>query len=85
MSPASLARWPNCPKTPARNERGVALGVLSTAIGALPIGMAVIGVGAQLFGTRAALIAASTIGLAALGVIVLRARTSLALDGTPPS
>ena len=40
----------------AASERGVALGVLSTAIGALPIGMATIGLGAELVGTRAALI-----------------------------
>ncbi|CAA0131877.1 Uncharacterised protein [Mycolicibacterium vanbaalenii] len=65
------------------NERGVALGVLSTAIGALPIGMAVIGLGAELFGTRAALIASSLLGLVALGVIVFRRRRDL-LGPNPP-
>ncbi len=58
-------------------ERGVALGVLSTAIGALPIGMAAIGFGAELLGTRAALVASSTLGLVALGMIVLRRRREL--------
>ena len=59
------------------NERGVALGVLSTAIGALPIGMAAIGLGAELLGTRGALIISSLLGLAALGVIVARRRRDL--------
>lgn len=59
------------------NERGVALGVLSTAIGALPIGMAAIGLGAELLGTRGALIISSLLGLAALGVIVVRRRRDL--------
>lgn len=58
-------------------ERGVALGVLSTAIGALPIGMALIGLGAELLGTRTALLTSSLLGLAALGVIVLRQRRDL--------
>ncbi|MDO0975324.1 MFS transporter [Mycolicibacterium frederiksbergense] len=65
------------------HERGVALGVLSTAIGALPIGMAVIGLGAELFGTRAALITSSLVGLVVLGVIVLRSRRDL-LGPNPP-
>lgn len=65
------------------NERGVALGVLSTAIGALPIGMAAIGLGAELFGTRAALITSSLLGLVLLGVIVLRSRRDL-LGPNPP-
>lgn len=59
------------------NERGVALGVLSTAIGALPIGMAVIGLGAELFGTRAALVTSSLLGLIALGIVVVRTRRDL--------
>lgn len=59
------------------SERGVALGMLSTAIGALPIGMATIGVGAELLGTRAALLIASVLGLVALGAIVLRRRDLL--------
>ncbi|MCW2557489.1 MAG: transporter, partial [Mycobacterium sp.] len=59
------------------HERGVALGVLSTAIGALPIGMATIGLGAELLGPRAALVTSSVLGLVALGVIVLRRRGDL--------
>ncbi|MDT5190035.1 MAG: hypothetical protein QOI28_2286 [Mycobacterium sp.] len=66
------------------NERGVALGVLSTAIGALPIGMATIGLGAELLGPRAALVTSSVLGLAALGVIVLRRRGDL-LGHNPPT
>jgi MFS family permease len=58
-------------------ERGVALGVLSTAIGALPIGMAAIGLAAELVGPRGALLASSVLGLAALGAIVLRRRDLL--------
>jgi hypothetical protein len=58
-------------------ERGVALGVLSTAIGALPIGMATIGLAAELVGPRGALLASSVLGLTALGAIVLRRRDLL--------
>ncbi|WP_319457128.1 MULTISPECIES: MFS transporter [unclassified Mycobacterium] len=65
------------------SERGVALGMLSTAIGALPIGMATIGVGAELLGTRAALLIASVVGLAALGAIVLRRRDLLGPNPQP--
>lgn len=66
-------------------ERGVALGLLSTAIGALPIGMAAIGIGAELLGTRTALVASSAVGLAALGVIAIRSRRSMlgAQQGSP--
>jgi MFS family permease len=59
------------------HERGVALGVLSTAIGALPIGMAGIGLVAELLGTRAALVTSSLLGLTGLAVIVLRSRRDL--------
>ena len=59
------------------NERGVALGVLSTAIGALPIGMAAIGLAAEFFGTRTALITSSLLGLMALAAIVARRRRDL--------
>jgi MFS family permease len=58
-------------------ERGVALGVLSTAIGALPIGMAGIGLAAEVVGPRGALLASSVLGLTALGAIVLRRRDLL--------
>jgi MFS family permease len=58
-------------------ERGVALGVLSTAIGALPIGMATIGLAAELIGPRGALLASSVLGLVALGAIMLRRRDLL--------
>ncbi|WP_179470723.1 MFS transporter [Mycolicibacterium vinylchloridicum] len=64
-------------------ERGVALGLLSTAIGALPIGMTTIGIAAELFGTRMALVTSSMVGMVALGVIALRSRRSLL--GVDPS
>jgi len=47
-------------------EQGAALGLLSTAIGALPLGMLCVGVGAQWFGAPPALLVSSTGGLAAL-------------------
>jgi MFS family permease len=47
-------------------ERGAALGVLSTAIGSLPVGMVVIGLGAQALGARPALLVSSVTGSLAL-------------------
>lgn len=69
------------------SERGVALGVLSTAIGALPVGMVTIGLLAELLGTRAALTTSSVAGLVALCGIVFRlpelvARSSGAAGGS---
>jgi MFS family permease len=58
-------------------ERGVALGLLSTAIGALPLGMTAIGVAAELLGPRGALITSSLLGLTALGMLMLRQRKGL--------
>ena len=55
-------------------ERGVALGVLSTCIGALPLGTLLIGALAELFGTRSALSATSLTGLVLLGLVVLAFR-----------
>lgn len=58
-------------------ERGVALGVLSTAIGAMPIGMVLIGAGAELLGTRNALMLSSLVGMTAVLTVVLRLRDLL--------
>jgi hypothetical protein len=66
-------------------ERGVALGVLSTAIGALPIGMAAIGLAAEVVGPRGALLASSVLGLTALGAIVLRRRDLLGPNPPTPA
>ena len=49
-------------------ERGTGQGLLSTAIGALPVGMLVLGGSAQLLGPRPALVTSSAVGLAALAV-----------------
>jgi predicted MFS family arabinose efflux permease len=58
-------------------ERGVALGVLSTAIGAMPIGMVAIGASAELLGTRNALMLSSLVGMAAVLAVVMRLRDLL--------
>ncbi|MGW0558467.1 MFS transporter [Streptomyces sp. NPDC002926] len=58
-------------------ERGAALGVLSTAIGALPLGMVAIGAGAELLGTRNALMLSSMVGMVAVLTVVLRLRDLL--------
>jgi hypothetical protein len=50
---------------------------MSTCIGALPIGTLAIGVLAELLGTRPALATSSSIGLCALGLILLRFRGRL--------
>jgi hypothetical protein len=47
-------------------ERGAALGLLSMAIGSLPLGMLVLGADAQLIGPHTALLVSSLVGLAAL-------------------
>lgn len=47
-------------------ERGAALGLLSTAIGALPVGMVLLGVVSQLVGPRTTLLASACAGLCAL-------------------
>ncbi|GAB7005532.1 MFS transporter [Nocardioides sp. AN3] len=62
------------------SERGVALGVLSTCIGALPIGTVLIGVLAAQVGTRPALTTSSLTGLAGVGVAVLLSRRALRSD-----
>jgi MFS family permease len=49
-----------------RAERGAALGLLSTAIGAMPLGMLLVGFSAQSLGPPVALRVSSTLGLAAL-------------------
>jgi MFS family permease len=62
----------------AGSERGVALGVLSTAIGSLPLGMVVIGVAASQLGARPALLASAIVGLAAMLCLTLRSPELLA-------
>jgi predicted MFS family arabinose efflux permease len=60
------------------SDRGAALGVLSTAIGSLPLGMVVIGVGAEVFGVRTALLVSAVTGMAVLLVLMSRSRELLA-------
>jgi MFS family permease len=50
----------------SRAERGAALGLLSTAIGAMPLGMLLVGFSAQSLGPPMALRVSSAVGLAAL-------------------
>lgn len=54
------------------SERGAALGLLSTAIGALPVGMVMVGLAAQLVGPRTTLLASAVAGMTALGFCVQR-------------
>jgi MFS family permease len=60
------------------SDRGAALGVLSTAIGSLPLGMVVIGLGAEAFGVRKALFGSALSGLVVLVVLMSRRRELLA-------
>ena len=60
------------------SERGAALGVLSTAIGSLPLGMVVIGVGAQALGARPALLVSAVTGFLALVGLMARSPELLA-------
>jgi len=50
----------------SESERGAALGVLSTAIGAMPLGMILVGVAAEALGARPALLISAGTGLALL-------------------
>jgi predicted MFS family arabinose efflux permease len=52
--------------------RGASLGLLSTAIGTMPIGMLVVGLGAQWQGPRVSLLASSLTGLVVLGLWLRR-------------
>ena len=63
-------------------ERGAALGLLSTAIGALPLGMLLLGVSAELLGAQRALLASSCVGLAMLAIWLSRQPAVLA-SGSP--
>jgi predicted MFS family arabinose efflux permease len=56
------------------SERGVALGLMSTCIGALPIGAVVLGALAELLGTRAALATSTSVGLVLFGFLTVRFR-----------
>jgi MFS family permease len=62
----------------AGSERGAALGVLSTAIGSLPLGMVVIGLAANQLGARPALLASAIVGLTAMLWLTLRSPELLA-------
>jgi MFS family permease len=62
----------------SESDRGAALGVLSTAIGSLPLGMVVIGLGAQAFGVRTALFVSAVTGFLALLLLMSRSRELLA-------
>jgi MFS family permease len=55
-----------------RAEQGAALGLLSTAVGALPLGMLYVGVSAQVLGAPVALLASSAGGIAVLAVCLQR-------------
>jgi MFS family permease len=65
------------------SERGAALGVLSTCIGALPVGMIVIGAGAEALGPRTALTASALVGLTGLVMVVVRRSELLARSPLP--
>jgi hypothetical protein len=65
-------------------ERGAALGVLSTAIGSLPLGMVVIGLGAQALGARPALLVSAVTGFLALVGLMARSPELLAPTGQKP-
>jgi predicted MFS family arabinose efflux permease len=66
-------------------ERGAVLGVLSTAIGSLPVGMVVIGFGAQLLGARPALLVSAVTGFLALTGLMARSPELLAPTGAESS
>jgi MFS family permease len=54
------------------DQRGIAQGLLSTAVGAAPVGMVALGAAAQLLGPRPALVASSVTGLLMLGLWLSR-------------
>lgn len=54
------------------SEHGVALGTVSTAIGAMPVGMLLIGVWSEWFGSRNALMCSAVVGLMMLAAVALR-------------
>lgn len=60
--------------------RGRAMGLLSMAIGMLPLGMATLGEVAEAFGPRTALMASNLIGLAGLALFVWRRPESLRVN-----
>lgn len=66
-------------------ERGTALGVLSTCIGALPVGMILIGVGAEVMAPGTALTISALLGLTGLGLVVAQRSELLARSPVPGS
>ncbi len=64
----------------AESQRGAVLGVLSTCIGALPIGMLLMGFEAAVAGIRPALICSALAGLTLLGCVIARLPQLLAAD-----
>lgn len=62
------------------SERGTALGLLSTAIGSMPLGMIIVGIAAELMGTRTALVVSSLVGLVALGALLTRSADLLTVS-----
>lgn len=67
----------------AATERGAALGVLSTCIGALPIGMILLGAGAEALGPRTAMTMSAVLGLTGLAIVVARRTELLAPSPLP--
>lgn len=65
----------------AESQRGAVLGVLSTCIGALPIGMVLMGFEAAAVGIRPALICSALAGLALLGCVLAALPQLLAVTG----
>jgi MFS family permease len=63
-------------------RRGTALGLLSTAIGVMPLGMLLLGVVAQSQGTRLALGGSSLVGATALAVVACRFRSGARVPPT---
>lgn len=66
-------------------ERGAVLGVLSTCIGALPIGMVLMGVEASTVGIEPALACSALVGIALLGVVLAALPQLLGVARPAPS
>lgn len=64
-------------------ERGAALGVLSTCIGAMPVGMILIGIGAEIVNPGTALTVSALLGLTGLATVVAQRSELLARSPVP--